>query len=786
VLSRFLRQFINSFGIFFRTIRAFFTRKLTGLGARLRRFSNFSRYAGKVASSSFQGAASAMKKPSRREDYIETSRLYIAKSFLILLLAGLAVAGLLFYFFVWPFLVSHFFTTRLYQEDPRLADWSGRVIVCYDEEKKQPKYSGTLEDGVLQGKGKEYDQDGILTYDGNFLDGLYDGKGVQYEKGVLVYQGRFQSGVYEGTGELYEGGLLVYSGSFSAGKPSGTGTAYRRGSMCYQGMFLAGEYSGEGVSYYPSGQVEYKGAFSQGLREGTGTLYYENGERAYAGAFSAGLREGEGTAYREDGSVLYKGSFAQDLYEGSGALYLENGDSVQSEFRAGAAGGSIQWYRGGTLWYEGEAEDITPQGFGTIYGRDGKIIYSGQMDEGTLDASWLLTLTSEEFRTACGDAVLTEQDRTNGFVIENGALGLSALCSFQREDQESLVYRAWLETEELPLSPWDRQREGGLPDSAGSGGASGGSLSQAQERLEGLTDALSQIGGGDGGSVDRGGVERLLGLTVTAEDAKSLTDALIDFLVYQKMSEALEANQPLLIRRLADEQTALERGTGVQAAVDAAQDRVDELDLRLAEYKKEQEEARAEVKKLTTLDPEDYELKPLLLLFDPAELDVSALYDQALEYAKQVAAGRYVVDTEVLEEQVRTNVLSLSTFYENYRTAVQRLERLEQTLEEQSLGYAKGTVSKAALYDAQCSVGEAAAAVYQALGSFARTANQLNDLSGGWVSQQYDWLPETYGAIYQGEVKRGEEAAAALEEERRQREEAAAEALQESEQEGGT
>ena len=94
-MSYLLRQLFNSFGIFFRTIRAFFTRKLVGIGAYFRRITNFSRHATKVASASFQGAAAAVKKPTRREDYIETRRLFISKSFLILLAVGLVLAVLL-------------------------------------------------------------------------------------------------------------------------------------------------------------------------------------------------------------------------------------------------------------------------------------------------------------------------------------------------------------------------------------------------------------------------------------------------------------------------------------------------------------------------------------------------------------------------------------------------------------------------------------------------------------------------------------------------------------------
>ena len=314
MLSYLLRQLTNSFGIFFRTIRAFFTRKLVGVWSYLRRITNFSRQATKVASASLQGAAAAVKKPTRREDYIETRRLFISKSFLILLAIGVVLLALLIYFVIWPFLLRTFFTARLWQDDPELETWSGRVVIYYDEAKKNPRYSGTLQDGLLQGRGTEYDEDGLLVYEGNFVDGLYDGTGSRYEAGVLVYQG-----------------------DFSAGTANGMGTAYSDGVMCYEGAFVNGLYEGEGTEYSADGSVRYKGSFSAGVYKGVGTAYYSSGTRAYVGNFSGGLYEGEGTEYNADGSVRYKGSFAGGLYDGTGTRYLDNGDQIQAEFTAGAA-----------------------------------------------------------------------------------------------------------------------------------------------------------------------------------------------------------------------------------------------------------------------------------------------------------------------------------------------------------------------------------------------------------------------------------------------------------------
>lgn len=805
MFSYLLRQLFNSFGIFFRTIRAFFTRKLTGLWAYLRRITNFSRQATKVATTSFQGAAAAVKKPTKREDYIETQRLFISKSFLIMLAIGLVLLGLLFYFVVWPFLLSHFFVAKFYQEDPKLADWSGRVIVYYDEEKQHPMYRGTLEEGLLQGLGEEYDLDGLLTYEGNFVDG-----------------------VRSGDGSLYEAGVLVYEGQFSGGLANGMGTAYEDGVKCYQGAFV------------------------DGLYEGAGTAYYPDGTRRYVGSFAQGLYEGEGTEYSEDSKMHYKGSFAAGQYDGSGTIYLEDGSTIQAEFTAGETNGAIQWYQKGKLWYDGSADNLTPDGFGTLYGDNGKAIYAGEFDQGTLDGAWILTLTAAELREAFGEASLTETDSSGGFLIENEALGLTALCSYQQEGAEAQAYRLWFAPEEdslcANLLPWesgsdadlwareDREREpqesvlqGALlqPNGTVSGDwyqrqysyedyvcillsqqasdppvqicwsrdmsqASGQpvdtSSSQAQERLDELLSALDGAsvpsGGGSGSSAaSQKDVERLLGLMLSAQDGEDLMDALIDHYVYGQMADSLEACQPLLQQLLADTQTQLQRGEGSQDAVDEAQADLDNLDRRLAQYRTAQKQAALTVTELTKLDAEDYDLQAVLVCFDPVELNISALCSAAATYAQSVAAGRYEVDTAALERELKSDVLELGLSYESIRSARSAAQAAVAKVDTVTQEYAKGTADKAALYAAQCARDEAAAALYQALGTFAHQANALNTLSGGWIAQQYDWMADTFASLFQNEILQGEQAAQQAEEELAEKvEQAAQEILEEQQQ----
>ena len=802
MFSYLLRQLFNSFGIFFRTIRAFFTRKLTGLWAYLRRITNFSRQATKVATTSFQGAAAAVKKPTKREDYIETQRLFISKSFLIMLAIGLVLLGLLFYFVVWPFLLSHFFVAKFYQEDPKLADWSGRVIVYYDEEKQHPMYRGTLEEGLLQGLGEEYDLDGLLTYEGNFVDG-----------------------VRSGDGSLYEAGVLVYEGQFSGGLANGMGTAYEDGVKCYQGAFV------------------------DGLYEGAGTAYYPDGTRRYVGSFAQGLYEGEGTEYSEDGKMHYKGSFAAGQYDGSGTIYLEDGSTIQAEFTAGETNGAIQWYQKGKLWYDGSADNLTPDGFGTLYGDNGKAIYAGEFDQGTLDGAWILTLTAAELREAFGEASLTETDSSGGFLIENEALGLTALCSYQQEGAEAQAYRLWFAPEEdslcANLLPWESgsdadlwaresepqesvlqgallqpngtvsgdwyQRQYSYEDyvcillsqqasdppvqicwsrdmSQASGQPVDTSSSQAQERLDELLSALDGAsvpsGGGSGSSAaSQKDVERLLGLMLSAQDGEDLMDALIDHYVYGQMADSLEASQPLLQQLLADAQTQLQRGEGSQDAVDEAQADLDDLDRRLAQYRTAQKQAALTVTELTKLDAEDYDLQAVLVCFDPVELNISALCSAAATYAQSVAAGRYEVDTAALERELKSDVLELGLSYESIRSARSAAQAAVTKVDTVTQEYAKGTADKAALYAAQCARDEAAAALYQALGTFAHQANALNTLSGGWIAQQYDWMADTFASLFQNEILQGEQAAQQADEELAEKvEQAAQEILKEQQQ----
>ena len=449
-----LTQLSRSAGVVFRTIRAFFSRKLVGVTTRLRKLGNFSQNISKTATSSVQSVVSAAQSPTKREDYIEIGRLLVSKALIIRVLLALFAFGLLIYFVVWPFVLGHFLTARFFVEDTRIETWNGRVIVYFDKKKTVPMYAGRLTDGVLQGTGREYDEKGLLSYEGEFQDGARSGRGIAYERGLMVYQGQFGEGTYQGSGTLYgKGGVRIYEGQFSAGLYDGTGKLYNDDYLSYEGQFVAGIPEGDGKRYVEK-VLFYAGAFHEGLPHGEGVTYYPDGTVFYRGGFSAGIFDGNGTEYAENGSIRYTGGFSEGKYNGNGSLYVADGEHLDAEFQDGAPTGVVRWIRDGHLYYEGEWSADAPSGFGAVYDKAGKQIYQGQFFGGSLDGRWLLSLSADDLRAAMGQANQESvPGGSRGFLIVNAALGLRVLCSYRTEEADSRILAAYLSA---PADGWAR------------------------------------------------------------------------------------------------------------------------------------------------------------------------------------------------------------------------------------------------------------------------------------------------------------------------------------------
>lgn len=87
----------------------------------------------------------------------------------------------------------------------------GIFYVHYNQNKSDEKinledfnyYIGKVENGLPNGKGKKYDKDDILIYEGNFLNGKYEGIGHLNLGNDRYYYGNFKHGKYNGKGIIY-------------------------------------------------------------------------------------------------------------------------------------------------------------------------------------------------------------------------------------------------------------------------------------------------------------------------------------------------------------------------------------------------------------------------------------------------------------------------------------------------------------------------------------------------------------------------------------------------------
>ena len=112
MLSHLLTQLLRSFGIFFRTIRAFFTRRLVGsVGASQAAHQFFA--PGHKGGCGFAAVRGGNRKKADLARRLRGNRrLFISKKFLLTIAVGIIVLALLAYFVAWPFILSHFFTAH--------------------------------------------------------------------------------------------------------------------------------------------------------------------------------------------------------------------------------------------------------------------------------------------------------------------------------------------------------------------------------------------------------------------------------------------------------------------------------------------------------------------------------------------------------------------------------------------------------------------------------------------------------------------------------------------------
>lgn len=383
-----------------------------------------------------------LKKPGSKKDYFRFFGMYFSKRFVTIFVIVLGVLGYLLVYQVYPWADGKLWTSNIRIDTPKYAKFGGKARV-YNTDGKLV-YEGTMEKGMPQGYGIQYDYNGNLIYKGSFEGGKYSGQGELYNSaGVMIYSGSFSNNNYEGEGKLFNDiGKLIYVGNFSVGQRSGTGIEYdpstqlkkyygeyannvRNGngveyeedgtSIKYEGSFKDDFYGGGQGKLYSGGNLLYSGAFANGFYEGTGTLYdLDTGVVKYVGEFKNGLYDGTGKLYDVSTSVvIYEGSFSKGKRQGSGTSYDKLGSK---QFDGNFRGDSIDY-----IGYLGQSPDKIKVEFGQESYRtetDGKLIITYL----SMDASLVFKVNGEKGEYVCDKIILGIKEKFMGLGSQSTAV----------------------------------------------------------------------------------------------------------------------------------------------------------------------------------------------------------------------------------------------------------------------------------------------------------------------------------------------------------------------------
>ena len=140
----------------------------------------------------------------------------------------------------------------------------------------------TIKDG--KGKVYEYNSDGILQFEGEYINGLRNGKGKEYyDNGSIQFEGEYlHDKRWNAIGYDYKGNqvLLLINGK-------GKGKEYHisKDYFIYEGKYSNGKRNGNGKEYNESGKLLFEGEYLNGKWNGNVNEYDKNGELSFEGEY---------------------------------------------------------------------------------------------------------------------------------------------------------------------------------------------------------------------------------------------------------------------------------------------------------------------------------------------------------------------------------------------------------------------------------------------------------------------------------------------------------------------
>lgn len=161
-----------------------------------------------------------------------------------------------------------------------------------------------LEDGVLAGEVRTFDEEGRLVRRERFGNGLLNGPSVEFDpaSGRVLRRAEMRDGELDGTLEIYDdAGRLEQSAEYRRGVPHGE------------------------TVIYVDGRVRARIGYQDGERHGRFVHHHETGVPSVEQIYREGKLHGESVWYDDRGRVLRRARYVDDQLEGDVVDYYENG-----------------------------------------------------------------------------------------------------------------------------------------------------------------------------------------------------------------------------------------------------------------------------------------------------------------------------------------------------------------------------------------------------------------------------------------------------------------------------
>ena len=157
--------------------------------------------------------------------------------------------------------------------------WNGKGYDYYGDEVFE------IENG--KGKGKIFNYDGFLIFEGDYLNGVRNGKGKEYGVGgQILFEGEYYFGK-KIKGKKYDikrNKILTFENS------KGKEISIPNKNLIFEGEYLEDIRCGKGKEYNLNGCLIFEGEYLNGLKNGNGKEYNDEGKLIFEGEYLNGKR----------------------------------------------------------------------------------------------------------------------------------------------------------------------------------------------------------------------------------------------------------------------------------------------------------------------------------------------------------------------------------------------------------------------------------------------------------------------------------------------------------------